>query len=959
MVRERMRFAARRVKAKPPSKSLRQQRVSSRPKKHRAAAEPVRPPQVGGRSLLRNVGVNQDVTERRKAGRALRESEERLHLALETAELGMWEWRPDTDSFYFDERECRLFGVTPATAPKTSAEFIQFVHPEDREIVRENSRKGLRTDQSYATEFRARLPNGSYRWLSSTGRIARDASGGLEIVRGITLDISERKQAETALRESEERYRIVAETAADAFVTIDTESRILFANRSIERIFGYKPEELVGQKLSTLIPHRLRERHLHGFEHYVRTGVRNIRWEGIELPGLHKDGHEIPLEISFGESSAGGQRIFAGIIRDISERKQTETALRESEERLRTALQAASMGAWEWDAATKHITQDQNFQNLFGVSPTEFPGLPEGVLRYIVPEDRTRFLETFQRCSATGERYEVEFRICRPDGEIRWISDQGRATLDDSGRVVRFRGVAQDVTERRQAERALRESEERLHLALETAELGMWEWQPDTDSFYFDERECRLLGMTSATAPKTSAEFIQFVHPEDREIVREAARRAFRTGESSAGEVRVRLPDGTYRWLSSTGRIVRDASGKIEIVRGITLDLTHRRKLEEQLRLAQKMEAIGQLAGGVAHDFNNLLTVIRGHTELILDGAAGNQELERNATAVQEAAGRAASITQQLLAFSRRQVLQPRALEISQVVRKSAELLRRLIQANIELQMETASEPLWIQADSSQLEQVLMNLVVNARDAMPTGGTLKLTTERLPAGLPAIRPQAGMPDVNYTLLTVHDTGVGMDPFTQAHIFDPFFTTKETGRGTGLGMSMVYGIVKQSNGWIFVESEQGKGSAFHIFFPETDAPSEVEIPKSAHPGKPSGNETILIAEDQEGVRTLAVDFLTSLGYKVLAAENGASALEMAERQSGPIHLLLTDAMMPRMSGLALSRRLRERRPAIKVLFISGYATDAAALEGIAMQNEPFLQKPFSMEELARKVRGLLD
>jgi len=273
--------------------------------------------------------------------------------------------------------------------------------------------------------------------------------------------------------------------------------------------------------------------------------------------------------------------------------------------------------------------------------------------------------------------------------------------------------------------------------------------------------------------------------------------------------------------------------------------------------------------------------------------------------------------------------------------------------------METASEPLWIQADSSQLEQVLMNLVVNARDAMPTGGTLKLTTERLPAGSPAIRPQASMPDVNYTLLTVHDTGVGMDPFTQAHIFDPFFTTKETGRGTGLGMSMVYGIVKQSNGWIFVESEQGKGSAFHVFFPETDAPSEIEIPKSAKPGKPSGKETILIAEDQEGVRTLAVDYLQSLGYTVLAAENGESALELAERQSGPIHLLLTDAMMPRMSGLALSRRLRERRPGIKVLFISGYATDAAALEGIAMQNEPFLQKPFSMEELARKVRGLLD
>jgi CheY-like chemotaxis protein len=248
---------------------------------------------------------------------------------------------------------------------------------------------------------------------------------------------------------------------------------------------------------------------------------------------------------------------------------------------------------------------------------------------------------------------------------------------------------------------------------------------------------------------------------------------------------------------------------------------------------------------------------------------------------------------------------------------------------------------------------------VNARDAMPAGGTLKLTTEPLPGDSSAIRRQFGMPEVDYALLTVRDSGVGMDAATQAHIFDPFFTTKEPGKGTGLGLAMVYGIVKQSSGWIFVESEPKKGAAFQIFFPETAVPSELKIPKAAKPGKPIGNETILIAEDQEDVRTLTVDYLTSLGYTVLAAENGESALDMAERQSGPIHLLLTDAMMPRMSGLALARRLREQRPDIKVLYISGYANDAAALEGIGLQNEPFLQKPFSMDALARKVRSLLD
>jgi len=762
--------------------------------------------------------------------------------------------------------------------------------------------------------------------------------------------------AEEALRQSETRYRSVFENNIAGLVISTEDGRILECNEKLLAIFGYSTKaEMLAIRMADLYADPADRQRL----------VQQLRAkklvQNFEIQHKRKDSRLIwcAHNARLVKDPANGQVTLEGTIVDISERKQAETALRESEERLRTALQAASMGAWEWDAATNHTTWDENFQNLLGVSRDEFAGSPEGVLHFIVPEDRPRFLEAVKRCSATGERYELEFRICRPDGEIRWISDQGRPTLDDSGRVVRFRGVAQDVTERRKAERALRESQERLHLALETAELGMWEWHPGTDSFYLDDRECRLLGVTRATAPKTSLEFIQLVHPEDREIVVEAVKRAFRTGESSAGEVRVRLPDGKYRWLTSTGRIVRDASGNIDVVRGITLDITHRRKLEEQLRLAQKMEAIGQLAGGVAHDFNNLLTVIRGHTELILDGTAGNENLQHNAMAVQEAARRAASITQQLLAFSRRQVLQPRVLELNQVVKKSAELLRRLIRANIDLQIETAAEPLWIKADASQLEQVLMNLVVNARDAMPAGGTLKLTTQPLPADSPAIRRQIGMPDVKYALLTVRDTGVGMDAVTQAHIFDPFFTTKEPGKGTGLGLATVYGVVKQSSGWIFVESELGKGSAFLLFFPETAAASEREIAKSVRPGKPIGNETILVAEDQEDVRGLTVDYLTSLGYTVLAAEDGERALDLAERQSGQIHLLLTDAMMPRMSGLALARRLRERRPGVKVLYISGYANDAAALEGIGLENEPFLQKPFAMDELARKVRGLLD
>lgn len=904
-------------------------------------------------------GILTDITEVKEAERLHRAADERMRLALEGLGMGCWELDPEKGLISWDENLYKALQVSSTTFSRKFSDFLAMVHPEDRPGILEELERSKTNRRPYSMEYRVIFPDGKVQWRASFARPLFDTQGKLLRYVGVNQDITERKQAEEALRRSQDQLKMAMEAARMGSWYWNATTGIITWDDNLYRMNGLTRETFHGtaEESYAQIHPEDRPRIIEATQRAIETHEPLRLTFRVVLPDGTAQWREMNTKAFY--NPAGSLLGAVGITQDITERKQAEEALRVSEGRLRTAMQAASMGAWEWDAATNHTTWDENFKNLVGEGPVEAASSPEGVLGYMVPEDRPRFLEAVKRCSVTGERYELEFRIHRPDGEIRWISDQGRATLDESGRVVRFQGVAQDVTERRKAERALRESEERLHLALETAELGMWEWLPGADSFYLDDRECRLLGVTPATAPKTSLEFIQLVHSDDREIVVEAVKRAFRTGESSAGEVRVRMPDGNYRWLTSTGRIVRDALGNIEIVRGITLDITHRRKLEEQLRLAQKMEAIGQLAGGVAHDFNNLLTVIRGHTELILDGAAGNQQLQHNAMAVQEAARRAASITQQLLAFSRRQVLQPHVLDLNQVVTKSAELLRRLIPANIELHIDTATEPLWIKADASQLEQVLMNLVVNARDAMPAGGKLQLTTRSVPADSPAIRRQIGMPEVNYVLLTVRDTGVGMDADTQDHIFDPFFTTKEPGKGTGLGLATVYGVVKQSSGWVFVESELGKGSAFLLFFPETAAGSDREATKSARPGKSTGNETILVAEDQEDVRALAVAYLTSLGYTVLAAENGESALDLAERQSGQIHLLLTDAMMPRMSGLALARRLRERRPGIKVLYISGYANDAAALEGIGLENEPFLQKPFAMDELARKVRGLLD
>ncbi|HEX4803728.1 MAG TPA: ATP-binding protein, partial [Myxococcaceae bacterium] len=391
------------------------------------------------------------------------------------------------------------------------------------------------------------------------------------------------------------------------------------------------------------------------------------------------------------------------------------------------------------------------------------------------------------------------------------------------------------------------------------------------------------------------------------------------------------------------------------------LQQSRRAQLEEQLRQAQKMEAVGQLAGGVAHDFNNLLTVIRGHVdvlraELLFDWQRKHLD-EVNRTAEQ-----AGSLTRQLLAFSRKQVLQPKVLELNSVVAEMAQMLRRLVGEHIELVIVADSQSGRVKADRSQMEQVLMNLAVNARDAMSAGGRLSIRTANVEIGADQapLQGDVRMPMGRYVLLEVSDTGIGMDRFTQAHIFEPFFTTKERSGGTGLGLATVYGIVKQSGGWIGVESEPGRGTSFNIFFPQVVAPVDaVDSAQHVIASSPSlsGNETILLVEDEKGIRELAGKFLTGNGYTVLAAENGAEALDLAQHHTRPVDLLVTDMVMPKLDGRELVRRLKSSLPQMRVLLISGYSYQTERETGL--EETPHLSKPFSMEQLVRKVREVLD
>jgi PAS domain S-box-containing protein len=417
---------------------------------------------------------------------------------------------------------------------------------------------------------------------------------------------------------------------------------------------------------------------------------------------------------------------------------------------------------------------------------------------------------------------------------------------------------------------------------------------------------------------------------------------------------------GQLRWFQIIKVPLRLPDDPEPKVLGVATDITERKRLEDQLRQAQKIEAVGQLAGGVAHDFNNILTTIMGHAELALDAPEVSAETRSDLEEIRSAAEHAASLTRQLLAFSRKQILQPQVLDLNAMVVDLQKMLRRLLMENLVLKFELAADLGSIRADPTQVGQVLINLAVNARDAMPEGGQLTVQTENAELDEEYATSHIGVQPGRYVVLTVSDTGVGMDDQTKARLFEPFFTTKGPGKGTGLGLSTVYGIVKQSGGWIWVYSELGHGSTFRIYFPRVDAaPTAPRRPVREESSSEGGTETILLVEDSAPVRSLAVSVLTSVGYRVIDAPDGVEAEKIAANHPGPIHLVLTDVIMPGMSGPDLARRLLKARPEIKVLFTSGYVHDAIISQKVVEGDVAFLQKPFSIDVLLRRVRQTLD
>ncbi|HEX2916285.1 MAG TPA: PAS domain S-box protein [Chloroflexia bacterium] len=795
-------------------------------------------------------------------------------------------------------------------------------------------------------------------------------------------DITSQLKTEEGLITNQSNLAGIIGATTDAIISLDENHHITLFNSIAEEMFGYPASAMLGQTLDRLIPPPLREKHREHIETFKRTGVINRSTEhGLytNLVGLRADGTEFPIETSISQVEIAGRKHFTAMVRDVSQKKQAEAELLASQRFIASIADATpNLILYVYDLVEqRNVYSNREISSLLGYTAQEIQAMGSTFIPSLVhPDDLARVLSNlahFKESKRDGF-VEHEYRMRHRNGEWRWfLSRETVFARDAADRPTQILGTAEDITQQKVTALALQESEARFRLLAENSTDMISRYSLDGRLLYVSPASFALCGYRPEEL--VGRQVINFLHPDDLPLVEAKACSLKQAGDSCTLIYRRKHREGHYLWVEAVTRLVHDPlTGNMEYQSTIH-DITARQEaearlfqMEVELRQSQKMEALGTLAGGVAHDFNNLLTAILGNAELALFSLHEDDPLRVELEEIKSNVDRASKLTRQLLAFSRRQPTDCKLLDLNEVVSGLEKLLRRLIREDVELYTHLSPDTGQIMADHGQLEQVLVNLAINARDAMPEGG--KLTIETSNIELDAAYIQTHLPSTEpgkYVLLSVSDTGEGIPPEIRSRIFEPFFTTKGSDRGTGLGLSTVYGIVKQNRGYIEVYSEVGLGTTFKIYLPVVQQKELFPVSSEVSENNPIPTQpdqlqaTVLVVEDNEAVQEITAKILERSGYRVLVARRPEAALSIFQSNQGQIDLVVTDMVMPGMNGHAMGAQLCRINPNLKIIYISGY-TEAAISQNQQLQMErgaSFIHKPFTPAALLNKVRQVLE
>lgn len=863
---------------------------------------------------------------------------------------------------YSSEGVREIFGCAPEDVRDTFDPIFNVIFPEDQNKIIQTIDDSVKNLSPWTCEYRVHLPGKPVRWILGNSIPEKLADGSI-VWSGYNTDITEHKRVEQRLKENEGKYRLLTEGMKDVVWTLDVETmRFLYMSPSVLALRGFTPQEVMAETLDTSIMPKDRER----LRVLIRQRTADF-FSGKEEPGRFyideveepcRDGSRVWTEVitRFYLNEKTGAVEIRGVSRDISERKRVEEVLRQSKDRYRTIFENAATANIIMAEDTTIILANPNFEKLSGYSRQEIEGKMSWTA-FAVEEslEQMKFYHAKRRTDPLSVPGNYECKARFRSGEIKDMIMTVAMIPGTYESVVSML----DITDRKRAEESLRAWMHRYDFIVKASGQVAYEYIVPTGDISWGESIENVLGYPLEEMRKGFTQWVDLLHPEDRQSTLDILEAAEKACSYWDAQYRMRHKNGHYVWIRDRGFFLPGSDGRAYTQLGMMEDITERKRMEEKFMQAQKMEAVGLLAGGVAHDFNNLLQAILGYLELVLLGMEPTAPPYPMLIEVKSAAQRAAELTRQLLAFSRRQVLKLSPLMVNQVIKDLLDMLRRLIGEDIELIFAPGLDLEKVNADKGQFEQVIMNLCVNARDAMSKGGRLIIETGHIVVDDSYVTEHEWVRPGRYVIISITDTGCGMDQETMKQIFEPFFTTKELHKGSGLGLSTVYGIVHQHQGMVHVYSELNKGTCFKVYLPAIITAGEEVIFKPNSAPAMGGTETILLAEDEEQIRTLARRVLENAGYRVLVAADGEEAIRIFREHQGKIDLLFLDVVMPKQSGRAVYEVIRALQPDIKCLFASGYSREGLHQNYVLDSGLHLLQKPYTNNNLLQTIRQILD